>query len=201
MIREIFREHSFARMTAFEALRETFELATMPAVFCFFTALAMLYTGEYGDKILTNSVVEFLQLTGIKLTLYTSLITAGLSLILIRRRLIRAFLNWVTASICKCGFSFTGVIVGVFIGLAIPAGIDSQSLKVVLGFVLVAVWFAVFQTLYYWIAQLVNDEINDPERTILGFTVLNLAPWFGVILIIVSLTGVLTDTWPEVFGA
>jgi hypothetical protein len=201
MIKELFGKHSFAKMSWLDALRETFELAIMPAVFCFFISLVMLYTGKYGDKILTNSVVEFLQLTGIKLTLYTSLITAGLSLILIRRGGIRALLTWVTASICKCGFSFTGVIVGVFIGLAIPAGIDSKSLKVVLGFVLISVWFACFQSLYYGISQLVNDEINNPERKVFGVKAIDLAPWFGGILIILSLAGVITDTWPEVFGA
>jgi|SRR5690606_27257568 len=198
---DILKEHSFSRMNASEAIRETFELAAMPAIFCFFISLSMLYTENFADKILANSVTEFLQLTGIKITLYSSLITTGLSLIIIKITSIRKFLNWVTASICKCGFSFTGIIVGVFIGLAIPAGINSQSLKVVLGFILIAIWFAALQALYYWIAQIGNNGINDPDRKVFGFTVMNLAPWFGAILITLSLIGVLTDTWPEVFGA
>lgn len=199
MIKKIFREHSFAKMSAFDALRETLELAIMPAVFCLLVSALMLCTGEYADKILAHSVEEFLQLTGLKLTLYSSLITSGFSLILIRAGVIKKILKWVTASICKCGFSFAGVIVGVFTGLAIPAGVDSESLKVVLGFVLIAAFFAFFQVLYFWIVQLAYIEIND-EKTILGIKVTKLVPWLGGALILIALFGVFTDKWPEVYG-
>lgn len=197
----ILKNHSFSKLEMADATKQSIELISMPAIFSFCLSFLSIISDKHVETLLAVAVEEFLQIIGIILTFYSSVFFAGLSMILIRFGFVRELLNWITASICKCGFNFTAVVVGVFLGLAIPVWIQTGSVNQFFGFLLLVLWFSGFQWTYYFISVLVHDEIKEPERSYFGINVQDLLIALGVIFVLISFFGIYTERWPGVFGA
>jgi hypothetical protein len=202
-----FSKHSFSNISRKQILKESLELLTAPAIICLLLGLIGLGTGKYGDKVIITAVTEFLQLIGLKITLYTSIIAGGICLVLAYTNIIKQLFGWVTASIAKCGFAFSAVISGVYLGLAIPVGIESWDYNVLLGMLLISAYFAFIQIIFVCIAELANYEFKkeDLRRKIkyinITINMQKLAPWTGLFLIISGALCFYFELWPSVFGA
>jgi hypothetical protein len=112
--------------------------------------------------------------------------------------------GWITASIAKCGFTFSAVISGVYLGLALPVGLESFDYRLFLGMLSISLYFSCTQFIFVGIAAMANYEFKDKDSTrkIIGINLnmKKIAPWCGMLLIIAGSLCFQFELWPSVFS-
>lgn len=162
-----------------------------------------LVTPENVDLVLISVIKGFMQLSGLKLALYTGLLLCGISLFCISQPFLQTLFKMLTTSICKCGYSFSIVLSGVCLGLIIPMGLEKMNFQVSVGVFMASIMFmmyaATFMLTSYFSSQrrtdIPDDLIIDKIDRLLVVRVL------GIILVVMSLVCFYLEPWPTVFEA
>ena len=203
--KEYFAKHSFSNKDTKEYLKETYELVSAPILISFLLGMVSYFISGNGDKVILQAVMEFLQLIGLKMAMYSTIICVGLTLLCVHINLLKQVMGWLTASIAKCGFGFAAVISGVYFGLAIPVWLEAGRNNILLlGMLLISLYFNLIQGFFVSMSNAMNSEFDTSKSFLIPFTHINLfkvIPFIGFFISLFGIVCLYYEPWPTILGA
>ncbi|PWF67616.1 hypothetical protein CBX98_23565 [Vibrio sp. T9] len=184
-----------------ELLKEARDLILAPFLITLVLGGMTLVTPKDIDLVLISVIKGFMQLSGLKLALYTGLLLCGISLLCISQPFLQKVFKLLAISICKCGYSFSIVLTGVCLGLIIPMGLEKMNFQVSVGVFLASIMFIIYAVTFMLTSYFSSQESTDiPDDLILNrIDRLLVVRLLGVILVVMSLICFYFEPWPTVF--
>lgn len=184
-----------------QLLEEARDLILAPFLTTLILGGVALVTPKDMDLVLISVIKGFMQLSGLKLALYTGLLLCGISLVCISQPLLQKPWKFFAVSVCKCGYSFSIVLSGVCLGLIIPMGLEQMNFQVSLGVFAASIMFIVYAATFMLTSYFSSQKCSDiPEELILDkIDRLIVIRLLGIILAIISLGCFYLEPWPTVF--
>lgn len=182
-----------------QATAEFLRLSFAPFCISLSLGLFVLITNHKWDQVLLNAITEFLQFTGVKLSLYYVILIIGFGFVLYKVRLLTHICAWLVKIISHSAFPMCAVMTGVLWGLIIPVIIEGQNLYnlgIILNATLLTIPLAV---LFYYSASIFKIETRQEIDRSFGVHTSKVTVSIGIALIgLVVVFLFFEENWKEV---
>ncbi|MCG7545949.1 hypothetical protein MHM93_17345 [Pseudoalteromonas sp. MM17-2] len=192
-VKKTFRSEYITNLSGAQAVGEFLKLAFAPFYLSFALGLMTLASDEKWNGVFMTAIDEFMQLTGLKLSLYTIFVVIGVSFLFYHWTRVTGFCAMLVRTLSHAGFAMTAIVFGVLWGITIPACVDAGSISPLKMLVVISSFFVSIAIAFFYSAKVFSSNVRSEIDTAFGKHTGKATFVIGVICILVGVKFIIID--------